>query len=180
MFINLYHYLSYLSIFLIFSRFLVFYEFIERKKNKRLYLKIFFFQRFDLLVIDEAAQALEVSCYIPILLSKQIILGGDHKQLPPTIKSREAQQKGLSVTLFDRMMGKVEAKKHYSQLLRIQYRMNEKIMNWSSKEVYNGLLLADETVKERCLDKDFPVMMLMDTFGCGMGESTLKDEVNCI
>lgn len=133
------------------------------------------------MVIDEAAQALEVSCYIPILLSKQVILGGDHKQLPPTIKSREAEQKGLSITLFDRMMSKVAKKQHYSQLLRTQYRMNEKIMNWSSKEVYNGLLLAAENVKERCLEKDFPILMLMDTFGCGMGETTLKDEVKfCI
>ena len=147
---------------------------------------------FDIVVIDECAQALEVSCLIPLMHGKKAVLAGDHQQLPPTIKSKEAEEQGLNITLFDRLM------KAYgdsnSQLLRVQYRMNKLIMNWSSKEVYNNKLIADQSVAEHTLadlheekeidaiknlqeieeskDNDsVPVIMLMDTAGCNMGEN---------
>jgi ATP-dependent RNA/DNA helicase IGHMBP2 len=106
---------------------------------------------FDFVVIDECAQALEISCLIPLLKGKRCVLAGDHKQLPPTIKSREAE-KELSVTLFDRLMA--EERKtglKISSLLRVQYRMNKKIMDWSSQNVYDGLLIADESVRDRTI-----------------------------
>lgn len=138
---------------------------------------------FDVVVIDECAQALEVSCWIPLVYGKKVVLAGDHLQLPPTIKSKEANKKGLSVTLFDRMMKKYEESN--SQLLRTQYRMNKMIMEWSSKEVYNGKLLADPSVAEHNLldlrgkpeaNADVPVLMLIDTAGCQMGEHVSQDE----
>jgi ATP-dependent RNA/DNA helicase IGHMBP2 len=99
---------------------------------------------FDLVVIDECAQATEALCWLSILLGKKLVLAGDHLQLPPTIKSKEAE-KGLSFTLFDRMIKQFGDK--CCKLLDIQYRMNEKIMNFSSKELYEGKLHAHDSVK---------------------------------
>ena len=128
------------------------------------------FKAFDVVVIDEAAQALEISCWIPILSGKKVILAGDHKQLPPTIKSKEASEKGYSRTLFERL-SENPAYKDFSLTLRVQYRMNEKIMNWSSQFVYQGLLEADETAKARSI-KELSVLMFIDTDGSNMGESS--------
>lgn len=128
------------------------------------------FKAFDVVIIDEAAQALEISCWIPILSGKKVILAGDHKQLPPTIKSKEASDKGYSRTLFERLSENT-AYKDFSLTLRVQYRMNEKIMNWSSQYVYQGLLEADETAKARSI-KEFSVLMFIDTDGSNMGESS--------
>lgn len=99
---------------------------------------------FDVVVIDECAQATESVCWISILLGKKLILAGDHLQLPPTIKSKAAE-KELSFTLFDRMMRLYG--EECSKLLNIQYRMNEVIMNFSSNELYKSRLKADESVK---------------------------------
>lgn len=55
---------------------------------------------FDVAILDEAAQSMKVSSWIPILLAQKVIMAGDHKQLPPTIKSKEAEKKGLGDTLF--------------------------------------------------------------------------------
>ena len=138
---------------------------------------------FDILAIDECAQALEVSCWIPLCFAKKVILAGDHLQLPPTIKSKEADKKGLNVTLFDRLMKKFE--KDYSQMLRTQYRMNKKIMEWSSKEVYQGKLIADQSVENHNLfdlrdrkdEKDeAKVLEIIDTAGCQMGENVSQGE----
>ena len=136
------------------------------KMNKNIY--------FDIVIIDEAAQALEISCWLPILLGKKLILAGDHKQLPPTIKSKEAAEKGFDKTLFDRMMEKYPES---SQLLRVQYRMNEKIMQWSSDCVYKGMLIADASVKEHSINDfskhegKYPVLLFVDTDGSNMGEN---------
>ncbi len=103
---------------------------------------------FDLVIIDEAAQALEVSCWIPILRGKRVVLAGDHCQLPPTIKSSNQEvQKGLSQTMFERVM----KYSNVSRMLQIQYRMHQDIANWASAAMYHGKLLSHESVKARKL-----------------------------
>ena len=102
---------------------------------------------FDVVVIDEASQSTEPSCLIPIIHGKKIVMSGDHKQLPPTILNPQAEPI-LSKTLFERL---IESYPSNSRLLRIQYRMNEKIMEFSSKFFYGGKLIADESVKSRTL-----------------------------
>jgi ATP-dependent RNA/DNA helicase IGHMBP2 len=104
---------------------------------------------FDLVVIDEAAQALEVSCWAPIFRGKRIVLAGDHCQLPPTIKCHLPHvQRALSRTLFERIMERGEA---VSRMLRVQYRMHEDIAEWSSRAMYDGRLTSHESVKSRKL-----------------------------
>ena len=128
-------------------------------------------EQFDVVIIDEASQALEAQCWIPLLSAKKAVLAGDHLQLPPTIKSSntklkvekgkaEAQQAkknsaniSLEVTLFDRLL-----KMHGSsikRMLTVQYRMHEKIMKFPSDEMYESKLVAGEAVKSRLL-KDLP------------------------
>ena len=83
-------------------------------------------KKFDLVIIDECAQALEVSCWIPLLKGKRVVLAGDHKQLSPTVKFQ--QNSLLSYTLFSRAMNNLP---HIgSTMLEVQYRMNRKIMGW--------------------------------------------------
>ena len=103
---------------------------------------------FDYIVIDECAQGTECLCWVPILQGKKAILAGDHLQLPPTIKSKNAEYV-LSYTLFDRMISTYGDK--VTRLLNTQYRMNEKIMKFSSEELYEDKLLADESVKNHTL-----------------------------
>jgi len=83
---------------------------------------------------EKAAQALEASCWIPILKGKKVVLAGDHLQLPPTIHSTDAAEKGLGVTLFDRLVKMYGDK--ITRMLTTQYRMHQDIMDFSSK-VYN-------------------------------------------
>ena len=103
---------------------------------------------FDYIVIDECAQGTECLCWVPILQGKKAILAGDHLQLPPTIKSKNAEYV-LSYTLFDRMISTYGDK--VTRLLDTQYRMNEKIMKFSSEELYEDKLIADKNVKNHTL-----------------------------
>jgi predicted DNA helicase len=112
---------------------------------------------FDLLVLDEATQSTEPSALIPLVKADKAVLAGDHKQLPPTVLNEEAANKGLSQSLFERLL-EVHGNE-IKQMLRVQYRMNEEIMNFSSQEFYEGNLVADETVKDWTLaelDVDLP------------------------
>jgi superfamily I DNA and/or RNA helicase len=108
-------------------------------------------------------------------------LAGDHQQLPPTITSPQAEKGGLSVTLFDRtnqLFGE-----QVTRMLTVQYRMHQAIMNYPSQELYQGKLVADESVKLHLL-KDIPKitsnndttipLVLIDTAGCNMQE--MKEE----
>ncbi len=101
--------------------------------------------KFDLVVMDEASQATEPLSWIPIVLGKKVVFAGDTCQLPPTIYSKPAAERGLKVTLFDRL--KIELPPELQTLLRIQYRMHEDIMQFSSDNFYEGKLIADETVR---------------------------------
>ena len=112
-------------------------------------------QKYGTLFIDEAAQALEAACWIPIRKATRVILAGDHCQLPPTIKSLAAMHGGLDKTLMERI---VENKPDVVTLLRIQYRMNDEIMRFSSDYFYHGQVESAPEVKHRgILDYDEPI-----------------------
>ena len=108
--------------------------------------------KFGTLFIDEAAQALEAACWIPVRRASRVVLAGDHCQLPPTIKSLAAMKGGLDKTLMQRI---VDHHPEAVTLLQIQYRMNEDIMRFSSDWFYHGKVVADPSVKYRgILDLD--------------------------
>ena len=117
-------------------------------------------QKFGTLFIDEAAQALEAACWIPIRKVSRVILAGDHCQLPPTVKSLAALKAGLGKTLMERI---VENLPDTVTLLKMQYRMNEEIMRFSSSWFYGNQVESAPEVKYRSiLDLDIP-MTWMDT-----------------
>ncbi|WP_338764403.1 AAA domain-containing protein [Bernardetia sp. ABR2-2B] len=122
---------------------------------------------FSTLFIDEAAQALEGATWIPILKANRVVMAGDHQQLPPTIKSFEAAKSGLENTLFEKII-----KKHpdSAQMLSIQYRMNEQIMEFSNQKFYKGNLKAFETNKNHILYENLAPVEFVDTAGCGFSE----------
>ena len=150
---------------------------------------------FDLVVIDEAAQALEASCWIPILRGRRVVLAGDHKQLPPTIKSKHHRaQVGLAKTMFERLMelygdysnNEKSDSPRISRMLKVQYRMNHNIADWASQAMYGGELTTHESVENRVLsdletlhdlstddetaDLKDTTLLLVDTAGCEMYE----------
>jgi ATP-dependent RNA/DNA helicase IGHMBP2 len=100
---------------------------------------------FDLLIMDEASQATEPLSWVPITQAKKVVFAGDPLQLPPTIYSEEAKKKGLGVTLFEKLQ-KILPEEGQT-LLRIQYRMHETIMGFSSQQFYDNKLEADESVR---------------------------------
>ncbi|EON69131.1 hypothetical protein W97_08317 [Coniosporium apollinis CBS 100218] len=124
-------------------------------------------QEFDVVIIDEASQALEAQCWVPLLAAKKVVLAGDHLQLPPTIKSLNSKAKSskeakedevvenmtLETTLFDRLLALHGPS--IKRILTTQYRMHENIMAFPSKELYEGKLVAADAVKARLL-KDLP------------------------
>lgn len=110
---------------------------------------------FGTLFIDEAAQALEAACWIPIRRAGRVVFAGDHCQLPPTVKCYEALKGGLGVTLMERI---VAQKPEVVTLLTIQYRMNEDIMRFSSDWFYHNMVQSATEVKYRSiLDLDLPI-----------------------
>ncbi|XP_036115835.1 DNA-binding protein SMUBP-2 [Molossus molossus] len=138
---------------------------------------------FDMVVIDECAQALEASCWVPLLRAGKCVLAGDHRQLPPTIVSAKAALAGLSLSLMERLaegfgVGSVRA-------LTVQYRMHRAIMQWASQALYHGQLTAHPSVAERLL-RDLPgvaateetclPLLLVDTAGCGLSELEEDDQ----
>lgn len=149
---------------------------------------------FDLVVIDEAAQALEASCWIPILRGKKVVLAGDHCQLPPTIKTKNPRaQAGLSRTMFERLMGLYGDDQHgnrsprISRMLKVQYRMHHDIADWASQAMYGGELETHESVRNQSLSQISTIgksgsdgviddlaetrLLLIDTAGCDYYET---------
>lgn len=111
--------------------------------------------KFGTLFIDEAAQALEAACWIPMRRVTRVVLAGDHCQLPPMVKSIAALKAGLGKSLMERI---VEHKPDVVTLLKIQYRMNEKIMKFSSDWFYHGEVeSAPQTRNRGILDLDEPI-----------------------
>ena len=140
---------------------------------------------FGTLFIDEAAQALEAACWIAIRKADRVILAGDHCQLPPTIKCFDAARGGLEQTMMETI---VVNKPETVSLLKIQYRMNEAIMRFSSEWFYHGELEAAPEVKNRSiLDLDTPISWIdtseMDFKEQFVGETfgrINKDEANLL
>ena len=133
---------------------------------------------FETIFIDEAAQALEPGCWIPIAKGQRIILTGDHHQLPPTVKSEQAAREGLRETLFEKC---IKRQPDTARMLTVQYRMHEQIMGFSSERFYKGQLVAHQSVRHVGLDAydprfapDLPVEFL-DTAGCDFLEVTLSE-----
>ena len=116
--------------------------------------------KFATLFIDEAAQALEAACWIAIAKAGRVIFAGDHCQLPPTVKCLEAIKGGLATTLMERI---VKSNPQVVTLLKVQYRMNDEIMRFSSEWFYGGEVQSAPEVKYRSiLDLDTP-MTWVDT-----------------
>ena len=154
---------------------------------------------FDVVIIDEASQALEAQCWVPLLRASKVVLAGDHLQLPPTIKSLNSKTKKitkdaegiikgmtLETTLFDRLL-----KLHgpgIKRMLTTQYRMHEKIMRFPSDELYESKLVAAEGVRARLL-KDLPYevqetedtvepLVFFDTQGGDFPEKNEEEEID--
>jgi len=129
-------------------------------------------RRFRTCVIDEAAQALEPACWIPIIKCSRVVLAGDPFQLPPTVKNLEAARQGLSTTLIERCL---ETLPDQVNLLTVQYRMHQVIMGFSNQYFYEGALVAHDSVARRELyTPDFQPaetgVTFIDTAGCGFEE----------
>jgi DNA polymerase alpha-associated DNA helicase A len=155
-------------------------------------------ERFDVVVIDEASQALEAQCWVPLLSATKVVLAGDHLQLPPTIKSLNSKTKvkvknaegiikgmSLETTLFDRLLALHGPS--IKRMLTTQYRMHEKIMRFPSDELYESKLIAADAVKERLL-KDLPYevqetedtvepLVFWDTQGGDFPEKSEEEEI---
>ena len=116
--------------------------------------------KFGTLFIDEAAQALEAACWIPMRRASRVILAGDHCQLPPTVKSVAALRAGLGKTLMERI---AENKPEVVTLLKIQYRMNEEIMRFSSDWFYHGEVESAPQIKYRSILEDDSPITWIDT-----------------
>ncbi|XP_032735590.1 DNA-binding protein SMUBP-2 [Lontra canadensis] len=138
---------------------------------------------FDVVVIDECAQALEASCWIPLLKARRCVLAGDHKQLPPTTVSHKAALAGLSRSLMERLADELGAQ--VVRTLTVQYRMHQAIMRWASDALYSGQLTAHPAVAGHLL-RDLPgvtateetsvPLLLVDTAGCGLFELEEEDD----
>jgi ATP-dependent RNA/DNA helicase IGHMBP2 len=139
-------------------------------------------RRFDWLVIDEACQTTEPTCWIPLSRCERVLLAGDHCQLPPTVVSRDATQEGFSISLFERLM-ELHGKQ-VSHLLTVQYRMHEQIMDFSSRQFYESSLIADESVRGHLLhdlsdispsEATSSPVEFVDTAGAGFDEELEPD-----
>ncbi|GEN06207.1 DNA helicase, putative [Myxococcus fulvus] len=133
-------------------------------------------EQFDLALLDEATQATEPLALLGFLRAPIVILAGDPQQLPPTVLSQEAARAGLAVSLFERLL-----KDHgdsVKRMLREQYRMNARIMDFPSREMYAGELRAHPSVADHTLqdvlppgtEVDAPPVLFLDTAGKGFDE----------
>ena len=129
-------------------------------------------KRFGTVFIDEAAQALEAACWIPIRRASRVILAGDHCQLPPTVKSLQALKGGLGKTLMERI---VENKPECVSLLQVQYRMNDEIMQFSSDFFYQGRMKSAPEVAHRLIHEGDAPILWFDTSTIELGEDEQND-----
>ncbi|KAE8330042.1 P-loop containing nucleoside triphosphate hydrolase protein [Aspergillus sergii] len=163
-------------------------------------------QKFDVVIIDEASQALEAQCWISLLSASKVVLAGDHLQLPPTVKSTGQKSKeakagkvdtandgdngvlgkmSLETTMFDRLLSLHG--ESIKRMLTTQYRMHETIMRFPSDELYESKLMAGDAVKARLLkglpydveetDDTKEPLVFWDTQGGDFPEKTEDKEV---
>ena len=129
---------------------------------------------FDLLVLDEAAQATEPSSWIPLVRAKRVVFVGDPQQLAPLVRSEEAMRVGLATPIMTRV-ALPQQKREVKELddsnttnpsallssgvlgcaLGTQYRSHAHISDWASRESYNGRLYASPSVATGLL-RDLP------------------------
>ncbi|KAJ5124084.1 uncharacterized protein N7515_007909 [Penicillium bovifimosum] len=165
-------------------------------------------QKFDVVIIDEASQALEAQCWISLLGAQKVVLAGDHLQLPPTVKSSQSSKEkaskakseesttkpeeelleGVSLerTLFDRLLALHGP--GIKRMLTTQYRMHDKIMRFPSDELYQSKLIAADAVKARLLiDLPYEVqgtddtqepLVFWDTQGGDFPEKAEEDDIS--
>ncbi|MFW5659567.1 MAG: AAA domain-containing protein, partial [Bacteroidota bacterium] len=145
-------------------------------------------KQFKTVFIDEAAQALAPASFIPMLRAGRVIFAGDHLQLPPTVKSKQAQREGLGESLmekcFTRQLGL--GIENIGRMLQTQYRMNTEIMQFSSRYFYDDGLIADEHVADHRLlsepelelDIENQPLEFIDTAGCGFHEHQNPDTLS--
>jgi len=133
---------------------------------------------FETVFIDEAAQALEPGCWIPIAKGQRLVLAGDHHQLPPTVKSEKAAREGLRETLFEKC---IQRQPDTARMLTMQYRMHAHIMGFSSEKFYGGQLVPHPSVRHADLAAydprfafDLPVEFI-DTAGCEYHEVAVPE-----
>lgn len=126
---------------------------------------------FKSVFIDEASQALEPACWIPILKCHRVIMAGDHLQLPPTVKSVKAGKAGLEQTLFEKAIAHTGS----DVMLETQYRMHPHIMDFSSQHFYEGKLKTAEEVMLRDWEDEGTRFEFVDTAGCGFAEKVKKE-----
>ena len=134
----------------------------------------------DVVIVDEASQALEAQTWIPLLKAKKVILAGDHLQLPPTVKSvTKGKTSPLETTLFDRMIARYGSQS--MRMLTVQYRMNSLINEFPSNTLYGGKLVPAPFVAERRLadqtgiektENTSQAVVFVDTQGGDFPEST--------
>ncbi|KDN35500.1 hypothetical protein RSAG8_11538, partial [Rhizoctonia solani AG-8 WAC10335] len=108
--------------------------------------------KFRTVLIDEATQAAEPECMIPLVLGcKQVVLVGDHQQLGPVIMNKKAARAGLTQSLFERLvlLGNRPIR------LQVQYRMHPCLSEFPSNMFYEGTLQTGVTAPER-LRKNSP------------------------
>lgn len=132
-------------------------------------------RRYQTVIIDEAAQALEPACWIPILKADRVVLAGDHCQLPPTVKSNRLATGGLYHTLFEKLVAQHPA--HVS-LLDVQYRMNAQIMKYPAMAFYADRLQAAPAVAHRTLRGDDSPIMFIDIAGAGFEETVVDHAIS--
>lgn len=129
---------------------------------------------FDVVIIDEASQCIEMAALQSVICAKKLVLAGDHMQLPPTVLSHQAAKTGLNMTLLERSIKYFGQEVH--KLLQVQYRMNEKIMKWSNFKFYENLVESDPSCKYNKLDletgQNCPVIEFIDTTDCDFSEFT--------
>lgn len=139
-------------------------------------------RQFDLCVIDEAGQSTEPGCWIPLSRCRRLVLAGDHRQLPPTVVSREAAARGFGVSLLERLAALHGER--ITRLLVVQYRMNELIMRFPSNEFYDGRLEAHPSVRThrlcdlpgvRAEDRTQTPVQFIDTAGASYDEQVEPD-----
>ncbi|MEJ5055302.1 IGHMBP2 family helicase [Sphingobacterium sp. MYb382] len=129
-------------------------------------------RHYQTLIIDEAAQALEPACWIPLLKANRVVLAGDHCQLPPTVKATSKAGQGLYVTLFEKLVNNYPSA---VSLLNVQYRMNSQIMKYPSDVLYKGALQAAPAVADWSLPQDNSPIIFIDTAGAGFEETQIDN-----
>lgn len=146
--------------------------------------------RFDYVIMDESSKATPAESLVPINMGQNIILIGDHKQLPPVVTREDAVKqkvkdklddngldfdKEFGESLFEKLFVEFEQNPNLQnslKMLDIQYRMPRQVGDLISRHFYNGKLknadinLIPDFDKDRAHGLSFkkPTVSIFDTF----------------